>query len=309
MAQNNGNGIQFSKLFKPTHILCGAQATTRDELFMELLRKLAYETGVGNVNDAYQGILDRENDIPSIIGPHIAVPHARLDAIDEIVVGIATCENGIQYVEHNDNLIRLFIMILAPKAKPGIYLQAISSLAKVCQDPTTANVVADMKKPKEVWKFFDRGGLILPDYLLACDVMDEVKVKLHENDTLEQAIDLFVRYGRIDLPVVDKEDELVGVVTTYELLKVCLPDYILWMDDLTPILNFEPFAEILRNENKTWLAEIMTSEYATVSADAPAIQIAKELTRHQADHAYVLRNKKLVGVSSLESFLRKLLRE
>jgi len=308
MAPNN-NGIQFSKLFTPAHILCGAKATTRNELFMELLRKLAYETGIGNVDDAYQGLLDRETDFPSIIGPQIAVPHARLEAINELVVGIATCENGIRYAEGQDDVIRLFIMILAPKARPGLYLQALSSLAKICQEPTTAGVVADLQTPEEIWKFFDRGGLVLPNYLLACDIMDKVTVKLHENDTLEKAIDLFVRHGRLDLPVVDKEDELIGVVTTYELLKVCLPDYILWMDDLTPILNFEPFAEILRNENKTWLAEIMTSEYAAVSADAPAIQIAKELTRQRADHAYIIRGKKLVGVSSLESLMRKILRE
>ena len=31
----------------------------------------------------------------------------------------------------------------------------------------------------------------------------------------------------------------------YALLKVCLPDYILWMQDLSPIINFEPFAELL----------------------------------------------------------------
>jgi len=111
------------------------------------------------------------------------------------------------------------------------------------------------------------------------------------------------------LPVVDKEDELIGVVTTYELLRVCMPDYILWMDDLTPILNFEPFAGVLRNESKTWLTEIMTSEFATVQAESPAIQVAKELTRYRADHAYVLQGKKLVGVISLESFLRKVLRE
>ena len=93
------------------------------------------------------------------------------------------------------------------------------------------------------------------------------------------------------------------------ILKVCLPDYILWMDDLTPILNFEPFAEILRKESNTWLAEIMTNEYATVAQDAPAIQVAKEITRQHAGHAYVIEGKKLVGVVSIEGFLNKVLRE
>jgi CBS domain-containing protein len=73
-------------------------------------------------------------------------------------------------------------------------------------------------------------------------------------------------------------------------------------------LNFEPFAEILRKESKTWLTEIMTSEYASVNADAPAIQVAKEITRQRVDRAYVLQGKKLVGVVSSVTFLDRVLR-
>lgn len=306
---NNYNGIEFSTLFKPTHIICQTEHTQRDEIIMELLRLLALERGIGNVEEAYKAVLQRENEVPSIIGPGIAVPHVRLEAIDEIVIGIATSKEGFSYAPSVTPPTQLMILILAPKIEPGLYLQAISSLAKICQDSTTADVVGQLTSAKKVWKFFDKGGIILPSVVRAQDIMEPIKVKLHENDTLERAIDLFVQHHRRDLPVVDKDDELIGVVTTYELLKVCLPDYILWMDDLTPILNFEPFAEILRKESNTWLAEIMTSEYATVDQDAPAIQVAKEITRQRAGHAYVVEGKKLVGVVSIEGFLSKVLRE
>jgi len=302
-------GTEFSHLFTTSQVICQIEQTDRDGAILELLRLLAFERGIGNVNDAYEAVLEREKSFPTIVGSGIAMPHARLEAIDDLVVGVVTSQKGIIFPNKPENPINLMILTLVPKTAPGLYLQAMSSLAKICQDPETANVVSSLGSGEEIWKFFDRNGLVLPNYVLACDIMDPVRVKLHENDTLEQAIDLFVRYGRIDLPVVDKEEELIGVVSTYELLRVCLPDYILWMDDLTPILNFEPFLEVLRNESKTWLTEIMASEFATVAVDAPAIQIAKELTRHNADNAYVLRGKRLVGVVSLEGFLRKVLRD
>ncbi len=201
------------------------------------------------------------------------------------------------------------VLTLAPKAAPGAYLQAISSLARICQDPSTPDIVASLPTAEQVWAFFDKGGMVLPDHLRAADVMDPVQVKLQEHDTLKRAIDLFVQHRLNELPVVDKDGDLIGVVSTYELLRVCLPDYILWMDDLTPILNFEPFAEILRKESKTWLAEIMTTDYATVEEDQPAVQVAKEITRQRTNRAYVVRGKKLLGVASLETFLSKILRE
>jgi nitrogen PTS system EIIA component len=302
--------IQFSSLFSPAEVICQAEETDRDALFLDLLRLLAYQRGIGNVDEAYRAVLARESDLPTIVAPGMALPHARLEAIHDLVVGVATSKEGIAYDPRRpDNRVKLIVLILAPKAAPGAYLQAISSLARITQDAGTADAIANLPTPEQVWEFFDRGGLTLPAHLRAADVMDPVRVRLHEHDTLETAIDSFVRHRLNELPVVDKDGDLVGVVSTYELLRVCLPDYILWLEDLTPILNFEPFAEVLRKESKTWLADIMTTDYVTVDEGAPAIQVAKEITRHHANRAYVVRGKKLLGVASLETFLSKILRE
>jgi CBS domain-containing protein len=248
--------------------------------------------------------------MPTIVAPGMAMPHARLDAIEDLVVGVATSREGIVYDSRQpDSRVKLMVLTLAPKSSPGAYLQAISSLARICQDPSTPEIIASLPTAEQVWSFFDKGGMVLPDHLRAADVMDPVQAKLQEHDTLERAIDLFVRHRLNELPVVDKDGDLIGVVSTYELLRVCLPDYILRMDDLTPILNFEPFAEILRKESKTWLTEIMTTDYATVDADQPAVQVAKEITRQRTNRAYVVRGRKLLGVASLETFLSKILRE
>jgi PTS system nitrogen regulatory IIA component len=302
------NTIQFSSLFGSAEVICQTELTDRDAILLKLLHILAGKQGIGNVQEVYKAILERENEMPTIVGPGIAMPHARLPTIDKIIVGVATSQKGIVYARGVNKVVKLIILTISPKASPAVHLQAVSSVAKICQDPATADVVAELSTPEEVWKFFDRGGIMLPSYVRACDIMKPVRIKLQEHDTLEKAITLFVRHRLQDLPVVDKDDNLIGIVTTYELLRVCLPDYILWMEDLTPILNFESFAEILRKESKTWLAEIMTSEYATVDADAPAIQVAKEITRQRVERAYVMRGEKLVGVVSLGTFLGRILR-
>ncbi len=306
---NSNGGMHFSSLFTPNHILCQTDLTDRDDIIMKLLRMLALERGIGNVQVAFDAIMENERVMPSVMTSGLAVPHARLDALTELVVGVATSKKGINYAEGVIDNVNVITLILSPKAAPGSHLQALSSLSKIFQEPDSVAKVSGLETANEVWKFYDSNGVVLPEYVTTRDVMAPVVVKLHENDTLARAIDLFIRYGRIDLPVVDNDDELVGVVTTYELLRVCLPDYILWMDDLTPILNFEPFAELLRNESRTWLVDIMTSDFAAVEVDKPAIQIVKELTRWRVDHAYVLDGRKLVGVVSLERFLRQIMRE
>lgn len=304
------NNIPFSSLFSPAEIICQTKESDRDKLIGDMLRLLAYQRGIGNVDEAYAAVLAREKDLPTIVAPGMAMPHARLEAINHIVVAVATSGEGIVYdARQPQSRVKLVVLTLAPKAAPGAYLQAISSLARICQDPSTADVVASLPTPGQVWAFFDKGGMVLPDHLLARDVMDPVQAKLQEHDTLERAIDLFVRHRLNELPVVSKDGDLIGVVSAHKLLRVCLPDHILRMEDLTPIMNFEPFAEVLRKESKTRLAEIMTSDYATVDENAPAIQVAKEITQRRTNRAYVIRGKQLLGVASLETFLSRILRE
>jgi CBS domain-containing protein len=134
-------------------------------------------------------------------------------------------------------------------------------------------------------------------------------ISVRYDDTCEKAIDLFTRYQLADLPVIDDEGKLVGLVTADALLRVCLPDYILWMQDLSPIINFEPFVALLRNEGKTWLADIMSDDYVTVSEDSPAIEVAKGMCRRGVRQVLVVRGDELVGVITIEDFITKVLRE
>lgn len=299
----------FSSLLSPKEILCRVDAADRDEVISRLLKTLAYERGIGNVDDAFRAVLDREASMCTVVGPGIAMPHARLESIDRLVVGVATSEAGIDFRHPDAGPVHLVILILAPKANPAMYLQVISSLAAVCADPATARKLAALGKPEEVWKFFERGGVILPDYVCAGDIMRRDFVAVKETDPLETAIDRFVTHALDVLPVVDRDGDFVGAVTATELMRVCLPDYLLWMDDLSPILNFEPFAQVVRNEGKTWLAEIMSYDYAVIPEDAPAIEVAKEITKQGQREAFVTRGKKLVGVINLHDFLNKVLRE
>jgi PTS system nitrogen regulatory IIA component len=171
------DGIQFSSLFSPAEVICQTQETDRDKALLDMLRRLAQQHEIGNVDEAYEAILARENDLPTVVAPGLAMPHARLDAIDEILVAVATSREGIVYSsDKSDNHVKLIVLTLAPKGAPGAYLRTLSCLARICQDPATADVVADLSTPEQVWAFFDQGGMVHPDPRHARDVMDPVQV-------------------------------------------------------------------------------------------------------------------------------------
>lgn len=303
------DNAHFTSYFSSVDVICQCSHHDRDAVFHDILKKLAYNRGIGNVEEAFNAVVEREEGYSTVISRGLAVPHARLTSINDLVIGIATSREGIIFESDPDNPVHLVVLILTPKDQPSLYLQVLSSLSKTLVDESIVPRIAEMTDPEDVWKFFNRQQFDFPDYICAGDIMNPKPVALKESETLERAIDIFVRENMNEIPVVDADGDLVGVVTAYELLHVCLPDYILWMDDLSPILNFEPFSHILQNESSTWLAEIMSQEYAVVNEKDPAITVAQEITKHRSNQAFVLRDKKLVGVITLHNFLNKILRE
>jgi mannitol/fructose-specific phosphotransferase system IIA component (Ntr-type) len=104
---NNLSGVHFSSLFSEEHVICHTDKTDRNEVLMELLKHMAYQVGIGNVDVAMRGLLEREDTTPSLVEKYpMAIPHARLQALKEVVVGIATSREGFSYTSDGRILLR-----------------------------------------------------------------------------------------------------------------------------------------------------------------------------------------------------------
>lgn len=286
-------------------ILCHAPQRQRDDIIRTLVYRLAGNHGIADPQAITEAVVAREQSTSTVMPHGIAVPHARLPGIDRPYVAVATSRDGFAFDGQD---VFLVLLILVPMDRPALYLKTLRSIAGILREDDATRHIAALKTSEEVMRFFKTGGLKLPAYICAADMMTPPGFCLRENASLKEAIDLFSEHDVDEIPVVDTDRDLVGVVSASALLNVCLPDYLLWMDDLSPIQDFEPFAEVLRKEHNTWLSEIMSERFAFVQVGSPAIQVAAEFARQNASQCYVLNNRRLVGVITLRTFLHKIFR-
>jgi PTS system nitrogen regulatory IIA component len=300
---------KFAELFTPEDVLCNPAQRERDALLKEMLTRLAVNHGIGNVQAALNAVLERESSFSTQLRPGVALPHARLENIDRVVAAVAVSENGVSFPTASDPA-HITVLLLVPKSQPAAYLQALRMLARAFDSARDAAALAKkLRTPEDVKTFFETGATTFSEFIRAADMMEAPTVTLRDTDRLKYAIDVFA-HNRVDeAPVVDCDGEMVGVVSAHALMRVCLPDYLLWMDDLTPLANFEPFTRVLLREESTWLAEILSHDFRSVQADEPAIVAAAEMTQGRAGRCFVLRGKKLCGVITLEHFIHKVLRD
>ena len=253
-------------------------------------------------------VLSREKDGSTVIMDGLALPHARIEGLAQPRVAVATSERGVVW-PGEDSPVHVIFLLLIPRDKPALYLQILRALTAALKDDATLRVVAAMTNAGDIYRFFESGKAYLPRYITAADIMSRDFLTLKDTDTLQTCVDTFIGHQVSEVAVLDRDGDLKGVVRAGELLRVCLPEYLLWMNDLTPIANFEPFAQVLENERRTWLSEILVKDFPVVTPDTPAVQVAGEMTRYRSSKCYVREGDKLVGIVRLPKFLNKIFRE
>jgi CBS domain-containing membrane protein len=125
------------------------------------------------------------------------------------------------------------------------------------------------------------------------DLMTEVVLSVHADDTVEKVFDLMNERGIRHLTVVDADGDLVGVVSHRDLLRH------------SPIERAEVpiflVREILR---RTLVQEVMTSEVETADPDLPLSAAARVMFENKFGCLPVLESSRLVGILTESDFVR-----
>lgn len=298
--------LQIADFLREKNVLCALESRTRDEALAELLAFLHRAEGGFDREEALAEILLREKAGSVVIHPGVALPHARLGTIDRLKIAVGLSAQGVDFQASGNGLVRAVFLVLTPKSEPGTYLQLVAGLARTLYALKDVRILAGCSTPAEVCGLLAGGGGHLPPFLSASHVMNSQPVTLREGDHLGRALDVLCGQHLMDIPVVDEQGDLRGVVSLEDVLGLSLPEHVRWMEDLTPILRFEPFADLLRKERETRLADFMREQYVAVAPDVPAIQLARLFLAKGVRQILVLEGRRLAGVVTLPGFVAKL---
>lgn len=307
MSTGTENNSDFYNFLAEGNIICHSEQTVSADVIAELAHLLARNTAGIQPGMVISRVLEREEVMPTIIAPGLAVPHAKMPELNQMLVAMATSEHGIAFPGDDGVPVKVVVLVLTPEQDPGLHLQVLAALAKEFGKLNRIAEVAILENAHAVMQFFSKAEVEISPFLKAGDVMKKNFITLKETDTLRTAIETFAKNGIEDIPVMDDDGDLRGLISLSDILKFSLPEHILWMDNLAPIYRFQPFAEVLETADETKLADIMREEFLKVDADVPAIQLAKLFLIHNVRRLVVVNSGgKLAGIVELKDFCANL---
>lgn len=295
----------FGTFLQTNNILCNVADTDGKDVLDKLISLLKRHYPDLDRDYTKREVESREEIFPTMVAPGLAIPHARIPGLPEPLAAIACIPAGCDF--GTSDKAKVMILLLTPIDNPNLHMQLLSALAKSFSDGNLTDKLANSANPADVINAFCGENVRIPDFLKASDLIEEFPTTLQETDSILGAIKKFATSRTGELPVIDNTGDLRGVLSLSDLLKYSLPQHLLWLEDLSPIYQLQPFSDMLKTADETKVADVMREEFTMAHINDPAVKLAKMFLMTNLSQLLIVDDDgKLAGRVTLKNFSAKL---
>lgn len=147
--------MRILDLLKESGIQLNVSLSGKEEAIDKMVELQNKEGNLTDVAKYREGILNREATGTTAVGMHIAIPHAKSDAVKKPGLVAITVPAGIDYGSPEGDLSKLFFMIAAPN-DGDVHLEVLSRLMTMLMDQEFSSKLMQAKSPKEFLSIIDQ---------------------------------------------------------------------------------------------------------------------------------------------------------
>ena len=126
--------MNLGSLLKPEAVKVVSSVTSKKRLLQEL-SEIAHSCYGVNQEDALDALQDRESIGPTGVGEGVALPHARVDTLDNVVGVFVKIEKPLAFEAVDRQPVDLVFALFAP-ADTGVgHLRALALVSRVLRNP------------------------------------------------------------------------------------------------------------------------------------------------------------------------------
>ena len=295
----------FCNFLQPNNVLCGLTDTDGKVVLGKLISLLKRHFPALDEEFTGKEIANREALFPTMIAPGLALPHARIPGLTEPLTAIACIPEGCDFGASSKA--KVMILLLTPVDNPNLHIQLLSALAQAFKDETVTEKASKCANAQDLIAIFSADDTQIPDFLKASDLLEPFPAVLQETDSVLDAIKKFAMTKSEELPVVDNTGDMRGILSMADLLKYSLPEHLLWLEDMSPIYELQPFSDMLKTADENKVADVMREEFTMANIDDPAVVLAKTFLQTNLPQLIIVdADGKPAGMVTLKNFAAKL---
>jgi mannitol/fructose-specific phosphotransferase system IIA component (Ntr-type) len=283
------------------------KAATMEQGLGELLKTIEPKMENVSSEQALSALLERENQGPTVVTEGVVIPHARVEGLEKFFVCIGTSREGIPAVAPHEGRFHLIFLIVSPKTRNAMMLQTLAAIAKLLSSRETHEALVNVKAPGKIIKVIEESGVDVKRTLVANDIMDKTFSSVTLDTPLRKVLELISTARDDALPVLDEKQELLGEISSKEIIRIGLPDYMGMLSNVSFLTSFEPFETFFEKEHVLKVKDLFQEGVLSVSSDTPIVEVAYQMISSGRRRVYITRDNKLEGIIYRKDIITRIL--
>ena len=123
--------LKVAALLRPETINLNLQARDKTAVLREVATLLAQSQHIADFEVFFSEILERERVSTTALAYDVAIPHARTEQCNEILLAVGRSVAGVDFGVPDSQPVRLIFLIGTPKQMVTEYLRVVGNLARL----------------------------------------------------------------------------------------------------------------------------------------------------------------------------------
>jgi mannitol/fructose-specific phosphotransferase system IIA component (Ntr-type) len=145
---------RLSRFLRPDAVLDLA-VDTKDALLRALAEVVVEGASPEVVELIHEGIQERESAVNTYVGEGVAIPHARIDALEGISMALARNHDGFPYGVETDEPVRIVVLVVGQESLHDEHVRVLGAVASVLKDPEVRRKILEATDAESILKILD----------------------------------------------------------------------------------------------------------------------------------------------------------
>ena len=143
--------MKITDILKKEHIIENLVSTDKESTLDELSSFLKDKGMVLNKETLQSALMQREALGSTGIGENVAIPHAKISAIDQIVTVFGRSIKGIEFDSLDKKPVHFIYLVLAPVNSSGQHLKVLARISRLLKNTTLKESIMSATETNQIY--------------------------------------------------------------------------------------------------------------------------------------------------------------
>jgi PTS system nitrogen regulatory IIA component len=143
--------MKITDILKKEHIIENLVSTDKESTLDELSSFLKDKGMVLNKETLQSALMEREALGSTGIGENVAIPHAKISAIDQIVTVFGRSIKGIEFDSLDKKPVHFIYLVLAPMNSSGQHLKVLARISRLLKNKSLRESIIRATEANQIY--------------------------------------------------------------------------------------------------------------------------------------------------------------